>query len=148
MAVRLRGHAEARIDEKGRLKMPSIFKKNLEGTFGSSLFVTADVLTNDCLLIYPLPIWEEIEIRVDRLGLTNPARRKFLTRANRYGLEVDMDKQGRIPLKNVQRGLVSIREEVILIGCMDHLQLWPMEKLQDGGEPGSLSKEDFAALEF
>lgn len=148
MAVRLRGHAEARIDEKGRLKMPSMFKKTLDGSYGSSLFVTVDALSNDYLQIYPLPIWEELEIRVERLGLTHPARRKFLTRANRYGLEVEMDKQGRIPLKNVQRSLVSIREEVILIGCMDHLQLWPVEKLEAGDDPGSLSKEDFAALEF
>lgn len=146
MGTRLRGHAEARIDETGRLKMPAHFRKTIESTYGAALFVTA--LGDECLQIYPLPIWEEIEARVNGKGPMNTHRTKFLTRANRFGHEAEMDKQGRIPLKPIQRKLVEISDEVVLIGCLDHLQLWSGDKLEGGGEPSAMSAEDYAALEM
>ncbi len=146
MAARLRGHAEARIDDKGRLKMPSAFKRTLEATFGSSLFITA--LTDDFLQVYPLPVWEEIETRVTGLGFLNPSRRGFLTRANRYGNENDMDSQGRVLLKPIQRELVNIHDEVVLIGCLDHIQVWPAERMAADDDPRPLTTEDFTTLEF
>jgi len=95
--------------------MPSVFKKNLEGAYGGALFVTA--LSDDHLQIYPLSVWEEIEARVNALGKMNPLKRKFMTRANRCGAEVEMDGQGRISLRSNQRKLVGIDQEVSLIGC-------------------------------
>jgi MraZ protein len=146
MSSRFRGHAEARIDESGRLKMPSHFKKGLEITYGRNLFVTA--LTDQFLHIYPLPVWEELENRVRALGMMNPARSRFLTRANRYGQEVEMDNQGRLLLKSSQRELLGIQEKVVVIGCIDHLQLWPEEGAEGGTAVQALGTEDFAMLEI
>ncbi len=144
MATRLRGHAEARIDEKGRLKMPSIFKKNLESTYGSTLFVTA--LTDEYLQIYPIQVWEEIEARVNALGAMHPLKRKFLTRANRCGAEVEMDTQGRVSIKPNQRGQVGITQDVVLIGCTDHIELWPGESMAELDGEDDFSAEDFMTL--
>ncbi len=144
MAARLRGHAEARIDDKGRLKMPSSFKKNLEGAYGGALFITA--LTDEYLAIYPIAVWEEIESRVNELGAMNPLKRKFLTRANRYGAEVGMDSQGRILIKPNQRRLVGIEDDVVLIGCTDHLEMWPAKEMEDLEGADSFSNEDFNLL--
>lgn len=146
MAAHLRGHAEARIDDKGRLKMPSAFKKTLEASYGNALFLTA--LTDEFLQAYPLPVWEEIEARVTGLGFLNPSRRRFLTRANRYGIESDMDAQGRVALKPIQRDLIGINDEVVLIGCLDHIQVWPAERLAGDEDPKALTVEDFTTLEF
>ena len=144
MATRLRGHAEARIDDKGRLKMPSAIKRNLEGTYGGALFVTA--LTDEFLQIYPIQVWEEIEARIAALGKMHPLKRKFLTRANRCGAEVDMDGQGRILIKPSQRSQVGIRDDVVLIGCTDHLELWPAESIAAMEGKDSLSAEEFTTL--
>jgi len=143
MVTRFRGHAEARLDNKGRLKMPAVFRKILENTYGASLFVTA--LTDDYLQIYPLQVWEEIEAKVNRLGAMNPLRRKFMTRANRCGSEVEMDSQGRILLKPSQRQLLGLQDDIVLIGCTDHLELWPAGEGQ-AGEGDAFSLEDFSAL--
>ena len=144
MAAHLRGHADARIDDKGRLKMPSIFKKTLDATYGGALFVTA--LTDDYLQIYPLQVWEEIESRVNAMGAMNPLKRKFLTRANRCGAELEMDGQGRISLKPSQRTLVGIQADVVVIGCTDHLELWPAEDISDLQDKDAFTPEDFTAL--
>ncbi|CAM2006231.1 division/cell wall cluster transcriptional repressor MraZ [Acanthopleuribacter pedis] len=144
MATRLRGHAEARIDEKGRLKMPSVFKKNLESTYGSTLFVTA--LTDEYLQIYPIQVWEEIEARVNALGAMHPLKRKFLTRANRCGAEVEMDSQGRVSIKTNQRSQVGILQDVVLIGCTDHIELWPGEAVSELDGQDDFSAEDFMTL--
>ena len=144
MVARLRGHADARIDEKGRLKMPSAFRKSLGGSNGGALFITA--LTDECLQLYPLDIWEEIESKVRDLGSMHPLRRKFLTRANRYGTEVEMDGQGRVSLKPIQRELVGITAEVVVIGCADHLELWPGEDMAPGEDKDAFTPEDFMTL--
>ena len=146
MTGRFRGHAEARIDNHGRLKMPSHFKKALESAYGKSLFVTA--LTDDFLHIYPMPVWEEVESRVRNLGMMHPARHRFLTRVNRYGQEVEMDSQGRMLIKPAQRDLVGITDQVVVIGCIDHLQLWPADGLDQGEGTKPLSSDDFAMLEI
>jgi len=145
MSGRFRGHAEARIDDKGRLKIPSNFKKSLEATYGRALFITA--LTNEYLQVYPLPVWEEIEARVAKLGLVDPTRRRFLTRVNRYGLDVEMDGQGRITLRPIQRELVSIKEHVVVIGCIDHIQIWPVDGLIESAVPEPLSADDLKAAD-
>lgn len=144
MVTRFRGHAEAKLDSKGRLKMPSVFRKILENTHGPSLFITA--LTNDYLQIYPLGVWESIEAKVNNLGAMNPLRRKFMTRANRYGTEVEMDSQGRVSLKPNQRELVALRDEIVLIGCTDHLEMWPAEGSLPQTDVDEFSLEDFSAL--
>jgi MraZ protein len=144
MAARLRGHADARIDEKGRLKMPSVFKKSLESAYGGALFVTA--FSDEYLQIYPLQVWEEIESRVAALGKMHPLKRKFLTRANRYGSEVEMDSQGRISIKPNQRQLIGIEDEITLIGCTDHLEIWPAQQLARLDGEDALTADDFASL--
>lgn len=126
--------------------MPSVFKKTLEATYGGALFITA--LTDEYLQIYPLQVWEEIETRINARGKMNPLKRKFLTRANRYGTEVEMDSQGRIHLKPGQRGLIGVAQEMSLIGCTDHLELWPGERLAALEGQDALTADDFEALEI
>jgi len=144
MTTRLRGHADARIDEKGRLKIPSVFKKSLKDTYGGALFITA--LTDDHLQVYPIQVWEEIESRVNQLGKMNPLKRKFLTRANRYGAEVEMDGQGRISVKPNQRRLVGLDGDISLIGCTDHIELWPAREMAELDGNDALTSEDFEQL--
>lgn len=124
--------------------MPSVFKKTLEGTYGGSLFITA--LTDEYLQVYPLSVWEDIEARVNALGKMNPLKRKFLTRANRYGTEVEMDAQGRVSIKSNQRNLIGIEADVTLIGCTDHIELWPGQAIAELEGNDSLSSDDFEAL--
>ena len=55
---RFRGSAPARLDEKGRLKVPNLFRQQIEEAFGRDLFVTSIHGRN--FLLYPLPIWRAL----------------------------------------------------------------------------------------
>ena len=90
----LRGNYTARIDDKGRLKVPTEFRRLVEEKHGSGVFVTS--LTGECVRIYPLPEWEAIEQRLLVLPTMDPVRRKFLDRTNYYGQQSAMDSQGQI----------------------------------------------------
>ena len=50
----LRGNAPATIDEKGRLKIPSIFRADIDESWGSDFYVTS--LSGESVLVYPLPV--------------------------------------------------------------------------------------------
>ena len=65
-----RGSAPAKIDDRGRLKVPTDFRRALEETYGVDVFVTS--IQGDSTLLYPLPIWDDIEQQLARLPRTTP----------------------------------------------------------------------------
>jgi len=142
--VTFRGHETARIDDKGRLKIPAKFKRALDSANLKTLFATA--VTNDSLSLYPLPVWESIEAKVLELGRLHPKRRAFDKRVHYFGSEVEMDAQGRIPLKPIQRDLMNHPDEVVLLGCMDHLDVYPAAELTDDMRPEELTELDLEEL--
>ena len=60
----LRGNYAAKIDDKGRLKIPNAFRALIEKTHGSELFVTS--LTGESVRVYPMPVWLALEERLAR----------------------------------------------------------------------------------
>src|SRR5213076_1814490 len=97
----LRGNYTARIDSKGRLKVPTLFRRYVAEKYGSALYLTS--LTGECVRIYPMPEWEAIEQRLSLLPSMDPARRKFLDRTNYYGQQSSMDTQGRVLIHPLQK---------------------------------------------
>ena len=79
----LRGSAPARIDDKGRLKVPTMFRGVIQDQQGPDVFVTS--LTGECVRIYPMPVWLEIERKLSQMPGNHPSRLKFLDRVNYYG---------------------------------------------------------------
>ena len=62
----MRGSAPARIDDKGRLKVPTMFRAVIQGQQGADVFVTS--LSGESVRIYPLAVWIEIEGHTDNVG--------------------------------------------------------------------------------
>jgi len=142
--VTFRGHEKARIDDKGRLKIPAKFMRLLGSTNSRTIFATA--ITNDAISLYPIAEWETIEAKVRNLGMLSPKRRMFDQRVHYYGTEVDMDAQGRISLKAVQRDLINNQDEVVILGCMDHLEVYSATELRNEKRPPELNEEDLGEL--
>ena len=81
----LRGSSSTRIDEKGRLKVPADFR----AAIGADLFVTS--LTGECVRVYPMAVWQEIERKLSLMPANHPSRLKFLDRVSYYGQTAVMD---------------------------------------------------------
>ena len=122
----LRGSAPARIDDKGRLKVPTIFRSVIHDQQGPDVFVTS--LTGDCVRIYPMTAWIEVERKLSNIPENHPARLKFLDRVNYYGQTGELDTQGRIVIPAHLRDSASIVGEVRVFGRISYLDVWNEER--------------------
>jgi MraZ protein len=122
----LRGNAPATIDDKGRLKIPTVFRAEIEVTWGSDFYVTS--VTGDSVLVYPLPVWHEIEQKLAKLPTLNPTKKKFLDRTNFYGQLAAMDKSGRILIPAQLRESARMTGEVAVLGYLNNLEVWNHER--------------------
>jgi MraZ protein len=139
-----RGSTVATIDEKGRLKVPTEFRRHLEEIHGADFFVTS--VRGDKALLYPLPVWEEIEARLGALPATDPTRQRFLERVNYFGSQVRLDGQGRLLLPPILRAAVAMQGEVIVTAQIDHLELWNRERFERRLADQPFTDDDFRAL--
>lgn len=140
----LRGNYPARIDSKGRLKVPTAFRRYLEEKHGSAVYLTS--LTGECVRIYPMPEWEAIEQRLSLLPSMDPARRKFLDRTNYYGQQSSMDSQGRVLIHSLLRKSAAVVGEVVVLGYLSYLEVWELEKFQQRLLSDPYTEEDETAI--
>jgi len=140
----LRGNCTARIDSKGRLKVPTPFRRFIEEKHGTVVYVTS--LTGDCVRIYPLPEWEAIEQRLSLLPSMDPARRKFVDRTSYYGQQSSMDSQGRVLIHPLLRKSAGVVGEVVVLGALTYLEVWEHDKFQQRLLSDPYTEADEAAI--
>ena len=124
----LRGNYTARIDGKGRLKVPTAFRRYIQEHNGAEVYLTS--LTGENVRIYPLNEWENIEQRLALLPSMDPARRRFLDRTNYYGQQATMDNQGRILIHPLLRKSAGVMGDVVVLGYLTYLEIWELERFQ------------------
>ena len=125
----LRGNHPARIDDKGRIKIPNGFRSLVESQYGLELFVTS--VTGEYVRLYPMAVWLEIERKLAAVPSTNPSKLRFLDRVNFFGQAVTMDKQGRVVLPQMLRETAAMAGEVSVLGLQNHLAVWNQKRLQE-----------------
>jgi MraZ protein len=125
----LRGNHPARIDDKGRLKIPNGFRAELEAEHGSELFVTS--VTGEHVRIYPMPVWLEIERKLLSVPSSNPSRQRFLDRVNYFGQATALDSQGRVLIPQLLRESASLTGDVSVLGLQNQLAVWDHATLRD-----------------
>ena len=136
----LRGNQRARIDEKGRLKIPAGFRADIEDSWGSDFYVTS--ITGQSVRIYPLNVWQEIEERLANIPAFNPTKKKFLDRVNYFGQVTSMDKQGRILIAPYLRESAGMTGEVAVLGKLNYLDVWNDDRFRGRLESEPFTDED------
>lgn len=138
---RFRGSAPARLDEKGRLKVPSLFRAQIEEAFGPELFVTS--VNGKNVLLFPLATWRAFEERLAALPAVHRARNKYLERVNYYGQDAELDGQGRVLVPQILRDTAKLPSDVVVTGNIDHLVVSDRNALAS-----RLSTEDFTSEDY
>lgn len=139
-----RGSAAAKIDQKGRLKVPTELRRQLEERYGPEVFVTS--VDGKSALLYPLTVWESVEARLQAMPSTERVKRKYLERVNYYGQQLQLDGQGRLLMPQVLRERAQMVGEVVLSGRLDHLELWNHERFEAHLDEEPFTDDDFEAL--
>jgi MraZ protein len=122
----LRGNYAAKIDDKGRLKIPNAFRTLIEGQHGAEVFVTS--LSGEYVRIYPMPVWLAHEEKLARVPSTHPARLKYFDRVNYYGQTAEIDGQGRVVIHSRLRDAAGMIGEVDVFGQYEWLDVWSHER--------------------
>ncbi len=117
-----RGVNALNLDAKGRMAMPAKYRDRLQELCAGQLVVTVD--RDHCLLLYPLPEWEEIERKLVKLPSFNKQARRLQRLLIGHATEVDVDGAGRILLPPPLRDFAGLDKRVVLIGQGNKFELW------------------------
>lgn len=145
----LRGNALAKVDEKGRVKLPAIFRSIIEPAYGRDFFVTS--IRGDAVRIYPVQVYAELEKRLAGASSLEPVVSRLRNYLNYYGQPAVMDGQGRILIHPLLREKARIDGTVSILGQQTYLDVWSHVILDEqlGKEPLTDSDlRELAALGF
>ena len=140
-----RGNHPTRVDDKGRLKIPAEFKRVIDEKYGNQFYITS--LDGRVAQVYPFEEWERIEQKLASLSTFNPTKKKFLTRANYWGQQVEMDGQGRLLIPQLLRENAIIKGEVAVLGNLTCLEVRNLQALQTEIETEQFTTEDEKTLQ-
>ena len=139
-----RGNHTAKIDEKGRLKLPAAFKQLLDAQHVDQFYITS---TDGAKAeIWPLPEWEKLEARLVEHSTMNDAVEKFLSLTGYYGQQVEMDTQARVLLPQILRSTAKLDAEVVVMGKIDHLEVHNQAAFEANLPANALNAEDRQAI--
>ena len=139
-----RGNAPARIDDKGRLKVPTAFRSLLESKYGRELFLTS--LTGEYVRVYPMPVWLENEQKLSGVPSTNPAKLRYLDRVNYFGQVSELDTQGRVLIPVRLREAATMTGDVDVLGLYNYLDVWSHDRLLTKMQREPYTDDDARAL--
>jgi MraZ protein len=131
-----RGNHPAKVDEKGRLKIPSAFKALLDASNVTQFFITS--ANGKSAEIWPLPEWEKVERKLLKFSSLDPAVEQYLNLVNYYGQQVEIDSQGRVLIPQLLRTQAKLDAEVNVMGKLKFVEvhnqeLFAKEKLPPEG---------------
>jgi MraZ protein len=141
---RLRGSAETTVDEKGRFKVPSVFRAPIEEVFGPEFFLTS--ISGVDVLIFPMPVWNALEEKLAAMPAIHRAKAKFQERFNTYGQVARMDAQGRLLVPSLLREVSALEGDALVLGQTDHLKLVDRAKHLKGLRSATITDEDYDEL--
>jgi transcriptional regulator MraZ len=141
--MKLRGNCPAKVDEKGRLKVPAVFLEELK-EYGTQFYITS--VTGESARIYPMKVWAELEDKLAKQPASNQAKRKFLLRTSYFGQTVELDGQGRLLLPAVLRESAVMKGEVDVFGALDYLEVMNHTRVLDDLKNQPFTDEDWTSL--
>ena len=120
-----RGVNALNLDAKGRISIPTKYRERLREICDGQLVITVD--RDHCLLMYPLPEWEQIERKLVQLPTLNRQARRLQRLLIGHATECELDGHGRILLSPPLRKYAQLEKAVVLIGQGNKFELWDDE---------------------
>ena len=139
-----RGNHPAKVDEKGRLKLPSAFKQLVDVANVTQFYVTST--DGKSAEIWPLPEWEKREAQLAESSTMDDAVKKYLNLTSYYGQQVEMDNQARLLLPQILRSSARLDAEVTVFGMRTYLEVHNREIFERDLPGNELTAEDRKAM--
>jgi len=134
-----RGATELTLDSKGRLVLPTRYRERVAERCGGKLILTIHP-GGECLLIYPLPDWEELERKLMRLPNLRPDAQRVQRLLVGHAADLELDAHGRMLLPANLRDFAGLSRDAVLIGQGSHFELWDETRWNTGRDQWLKSK--------
>ncbi|WP_448212881.1 division/cell wall cluster transcriptional repressor MraZ [Colwellia sp. MEBiC06753] len=118
-----RGTSAITLDSKKRITMPTRYREELIADCAGKMVCTVDI-QHPCLLLYPLPEWEEIELKLCGLSSMNPQERLLQQVLLGNASDCEMDKNGRLLINGPLCQHASLEKNVMLVGQLKKFEIW------------------------
>ncbi len=145
MAV-FRGNHPAKVDPKGRLKLPAKFTELMDLTGNAQFYITSsDGKTAE---VWPLAEWEKQEAALlAHSSNLNPAVKKYMNLTSYYGQQAGIDGEGRVLLPQILRQKAKMDGEVAVLGKLRYLEVHNLDELDQCVTEKPMTEEELSAVD-
>ncbi|WP_286235944.1 division/cell wall cluster transcriptional repressor MraZ [Thalassotalea sediminis] len=130
-----RGTNAITLDSKSRITIPTKYREELVADCQGKMVCTVDI-QHACLLLYPLPEWEEIELKLCGLSSMNPQERLLQQVLLGNASDCEMDKSGRLLINGPLRNHAGLDKNVMLVGQLKKFEIWSEQAWQSQMQQG------------
>lgn len=132
------GEYQHSVDAKGRVIVPSRFREGL----GEKFIITKGL--DNCLFVYSLDEWSNLETKLKTLPLSSKDARAFIRFFFSGATECEVDKQGRILIPANLREYAGLEKEIYIIGVSTRVEIWDKLKWEAYNSDDNLTADKIA----
>lgn len=133
--MRFLGNIVAKIDAKGRVFLPAVFRKVLQASGEENLVLRRDVFQS-CLVLYPESVWNErLDMLKQQLRPWKPTHQQMFRQFVSEAEVVTLDGNGRFLISRRLQRAAGISQDIQFIGMDDTIELWSPQDLQQTLKP-------------
>ena len=136
------GTYECKVDVKGRVLIPSAFKKQLAAVINKG-FVLKRAVFQSCLELYPISEWEELISKVNSLNRFKKKNNDFIRRFTAGVKFIELDNNGRLLIPKDLIEFSNIKREIVLSSSVNIIEIWDKDSYESSIVD---SRDDFAKL--
>ncbi len=147
LSIGFSGNPKAKLDERGRLKMPAEFKAFIEKKYGkdfNAFYITSQ--DGETAEIFPMPEWQQQMGKILRMPKSLPARTKLLASYNLFGDRADMDPQGRLQLPEELKNTAGLTGDVKVSGEGNFLRVTSLKRLRESVKANPMTPQEIDSL--
>jgi len=130
-----RGTSAITLDSKNRITIPTRYREELFADCEGKMVCTVDI-QHPCLLLYPLPEWEEIELKLCGLSSMNPQERLLQQVLLGNASDCEIDKSGRLLINGPLRHHAGLEKNIMLVGQLRKFEIWNEQAWQGQMQQG------------
>ena len=119
-----RGESSVNLDAKGRMGIPSRFRDVLSKRCDGRLVLTVNHTREQCLWLYPLDEWDNVERQVANLPSFDPTAQELKRFLIGYATDCELDSIGRVRVSPLLREFAGLEKRVVLIGQRNKFEIW------------------------
>ncbi|MDO3424792.1 division/cell wall cluster transcriptional repressor MraZ [Chryseobacterium urinae] len=136
------GTYECKIDDKGRLKVPSSLIKQMEN-FDDKAFVVKRSVFQPCLEVYPMNAWDKVMGKINKLNRFIKKNADFIRMFTAGVKIVELDNAGRLQISKDLTVFANLQKEIVITSAGELFEIWDKD---DYEKVISISEDDFANL--